>query len=62
MLDNRFNLNFDYFQRKSIDMVGPGQELPTILGIAVPNVNNLNMTSKGWELQVSWRDLLRDFR
>ena len=62
MLDNRFNLNFDYFQRKSIDMVGPGQELPTILGIAVPNVNNLNMTSKGWELQVSWRDQIRDFR
>ena len=56
MLDNRFNLNFDYFQRKSIDMVGPGQELPTILGIAVPNVNNLNMTSKGWELQVNWQD------
>ncbi|WP_257220416.1 hypothetical protein [Phocaeicola dorei] len=43
-------------------MVGPGQELPTILGIAVPNVNNLNMTSKGWELQVSWRDQIRDFR
>ncbi len=24
MLDNRFNLNFDYFQRKSIDMVWAG--------------------------------------
>ncbi|MDE8712283.1 SusC/RagA family protein, partial [Phocaeicola vulgatus] len=29
MLDNRFNLIFVYFQRKSIDMVGPGQVLPT---------------------------------
>lgn len=62
MLENRLNLNFDYFQRKSKDIVGPGQEMPVILGTGVPNVNNLNMTSKGWELQVSWRDQIQDFR
>ncbi len=61
MLENRLNLNFDYFQRKSKDIVGPGQEMPVILGTGVPNVNNLNMTSKGWELQVSWRDRIQDF-
>lgn len=62
LFENRLNLNFDYFQRKSKDMVGPGMELPGVLGIAVPDVNNLDMTSKGWELQVSWRDQIKDFR
>ncbi|MDY5237680.1 MAG: TonB-dependent receptor [Bacteroides helcogenes] len=62
LLNNRLNLSFDYFQRKSKDMVGPGEELPAILGASVPNINNLDMTSKGWELQVSWRDQINEFR
>lgn len=61
MLRNRLNASFDWYQRKSIDMVGPAPELPNILGIGVPRVNNLDMTSKGWELQVNWRDLIGDF-
>ena len=62
MLNNRLNVNLDYFQRKSKDIVGPAPELPNILGIKVPNVNNLDMTSKGWELMVTWRDQIQDFR
>lgn len=58
---NRLSLTFDYFQRKTYDMVGPAPELPDVLGAAVPKVNNLDMTSKGWELAVSWRDNIRDF-
>lgn len=62
MFNNRLNVNFDYFQRKSKDIVGPAPELPNILGTKVPNVNNLDMTSKGWEVMVTWRDQIRDFR
>ena len=62
MLNNRLNVTFDYFQRKSKDMVGPAPELPNLLGIDVPKVNNLDMTSKGWEIQVNWRDQIRDFK
>lgn len=61
-LNNRLNLSFDWFQRKSLDMVGPAPELPNILGINPPRVNNLDMTSKGWELQVTWRDAINDFK
>ena len=61
VLNNRLTMTFDYFQRKSKDMVGPAPELPVILGTAVPKVNNLDMTSKGWELQVTWRDQIEDF-
>lgn len=58
---NRLTVTFDYFQRKTYDMVGPAPELPDVLGTAVPKVNNLDMTSKGWELAVTWRDQVKDF-
>lgn len=61
MFRNRLNLNFDWFQRKSLDMVGPAPELPNILGIGVPRVNNLDMTSRGWEVQLTWRDIINEF-
>lgn len=61
MLKNRLSLNFDYFKRKTYDMVGPGVELPAVLGIAVPNVNNADMESKGFELETKWQDRIGKF-
>jgi len=61
-LNNRLTGSFGYFQRKTYDMVGPAQELPDILGAKEPSINNLDMTSKGWDLQISWRDQINDFR
>ncbi|MBQ3190827.1 MAG: TonB-dependent receptor [Bacteroidaceae bacterium] len=62
MFSNRLNVTFDYFQRQTLDMVGPGQEMPDVMGIDPAKINNLNMTSKGWELQISWRDQIQDFK
>lgn len=59
--NNRLTTSFTYFQRKTLDMVGPAPELPDVLGTAVPKVNNLDMTSKGWELTLGWRDHINDF-
>jgi len=59
--NNRLTGSFGYFQRKTYDMVGPAEELPDVLGAAAPKVNNLDMTSKGWDLQISWRDRISDF-
>jgi TonB-linked SusC/RagA family outer membrane protein len=59
--NNRLTGSFGYFQRKTYDMVGPATELPDILGAAEPKVNNLDMTSKGWDLQISWRDVINKF-
>lgn len=61
MFNNRFTGTIDYYNRKTIDMVGPGPVLPDVLGTSSPNVNNLAMTSKGWELTISWRDRIGDF-
>ena len=53
---NRLTGSFDYFVRRTVDMVGPAPELPLVLGIAVPNVNNADMKSYGFELELGWRD------
>lgn len=61
MFNNRLNLSFDYFVRTTYDMVGPAPELPVTLGTAVPKVNNADMRSTGFELDLSWRDQINDF-
>ena len=59
--NNRLQGSFDWFTRYTYDMVGPAPTLPAALGAAVPRVNNADMRSRGWELEVSWRDHIRDF-
>ncbi|MBD5347082.1 MAG: TonB-dependent receptor [Bacteroides sp.] len=61
LLNNRLSGNFDYYQRKTLDMVGPGPDLPDVLGATVPNINSISMTSKGWEVTLNWRDRIQDF-
>ena len=61
LFNNRLSGTFGYFQRKTKDMVGPAPQLPGILGIDVPKTNNTELTSKGFDLQISWRDIIEDF-
>lgn len=61
MLNNRLTLSFDWFNRKTIDMVGPAPELPVILGTDVPKTNNTDMQSVGFELDLGWQDRIKDF-
>lgn len=53
---NRLTGSFDYFVRKTVDMVGPAPQLPLVLGIAPAIVNNADMKSYGFEIELSWRD------
>ena len=62
MFNNRLNMSFDYFVRKTIDMVGPAPELPIVLGTGVPKTNNADLQSAGWEIDLSWRDQLKDVK
>lgn len=59
--NNRLTGSFELFSRKTYDMIGPAPELPAILGTDAPKVNNLDMTSRGFDLQISWRDRIKDF-
>ena len=58
--NNRLTGTFDYYIRNTKDMVGNAPELPAILGTSVPVTNNTDLRTAGWELQISWRDVLKN--
>ncbi|HIZ32270.1 MAG TPA: TonB-dependent receptor [Candidatus Bacteroides merdigallinarum] len=61
LLNGRLNGSFGYFVRKTLDMVGPAPELSSLLGADVPRVNNCDLKSYGFELELGWRDDIGDF-
>lgn len=60
-LGNRLTGSFDYFVRYTYDMIGPAPELSSSLGTGVPKINNSDMKSYGFELELGWRDQIKDF-
>lgn len=62
MFSNRFTGSFSYYNRWTKDMVADASPLPGILGVTPPKLNNANLKSYGWELELSWRDQIRDFK
>lgn len=60
-LNNRLTGSLEYYVRKTKDMVGPAPELPSILGTTVPKMNNADLKSYGFDLELGWRDNVGDF-
>lgn len=58
VLNSRLQGTFDYYQRSTTGMLGAGKLLPNILGTSEPQENAADMTTKGWELSLSWNDRL----
>ncbi len=58
LFNNRLTGSFDWYIRDTKDMVGNAPELPDILGTSVPVTNNTDLRTRGWELQIAWRDRL----
>jgi TonB-linked SusC/RagA family outer membrane protein len=48
------NASFDYYVRKTIGMLIPGQELPGVLGTSVPKSNSADLSNKGWDLTIAY--------
>ena len=59
-LNGRFTGSFELFNRRTLNMIGQAIELSSILGTSVPKLNNADMESKGWELELNWRDRISD--
>lgn len=59
--NNRLTGSFDWFTRFTYDMIGPAPELASVLGTGVPKVNNCDMKSYGFELEIGWRDKIGNF-
>ncbi|WP_339710455.1 TonB-dependent receptor [uncultured Kriegella sp.] len=58
---SRLNTSFDWFKRRTLDMLAPGSELPAVLGAEAPLENVADLESTGWELALSWNDKIGDF-
>ena len=55
-LKNRLTATFDVFKRTTKGMLAAGIEIPAIVGAAAPLQNVADMKTKGWELDLRWRD------
>lgn len=56
--DNALNIEFDWFNRITRDMVTSGEEVPLSLGTGAPVRNFGEMQTKGWELAVGFNKRL----
>ncbi|MDE6110143.1 MAG: SusC/RagA family protein, partial [Muribaculaceae bacterium] len=54
------HLTFDWYQRDTKDMLGPGSELPQVLGAGAPYQNNGELRTRGWELGISFNHSFGD--
>lgn len=61
LFNNRLSANLDYFCRYTKDMLTNGVELPNVLGTGAPLQNVANLKSKGFELEMNWRDRIGNF-
>ncbi len=59
-LNGRLQGTFDWYRRDTKDMLAPGFELPAPIGAAAPLQNTADLRTKGWELNLSWRDRIGD--
>ena len=55
-LNNRLTGSFDWYQRKTKDMVGPANALSALYGTSAPKTNNAELRTRGWEVELGWRD------
>ncbi|WP_316793962.1 TonB-dependent receptor [Pedobacter frigoris] len=56
LLNDKFQIAFDYFIRDTKGMLVAGQELPGVLGTSVPAQNAADLRTRGWELSVTYKD------
>jgi TonB-linked SusC/RagA family outer membrane protein len=54
MLHNHLHFSFDYYIRYSTGNFTSGEPLPAVFGAALPNGNNANLKTSGWEFSPSW--------
>ena len=53
---NKLNVTADLFIRDTKDMLTKAMTLPSVYGSAAPKTNAADLRTKGYEIQVSWKD------
>lgn len=60
--ENRLYATLDWYNRKTLNMLAPGSKLPAVLGTNAPLQNVADLSTKGWELDIQWKDEIGKFR
>jgi len=55
-MNNRLTTSFDAYDRQTTNMFTPGPTLPDVFGADVPKGNYADMSTKGWEASIEWKD------
>jgi len=58
IFSNRLSFSGDAYVRKTTDMFTFGLTPPAVFGAAVPRGNYADLTTRGWETSITWRDKL----
>ena len=56
MLKEKITASFDYYVRATKGMLAPSQEMPAALGTTAPQQNAADLSTKGWEMSLAYRD------
>lgn len=58
LLGNRLDLTFDWYSRRTKDILMAGDKYPSVLGASAPKKNSGVLRTNGWELSLKWKDRL----
>lgn len=61
MFNNRLDFTAEAYIRNTIGMLTEGMDLPAVYGASEPEMNAADLSTKGFELSLSWRDSFRLF-
>jgi TonB-linked SusC/RagA family outer membrane protein len=56
LFKDKLQIVFDWYRRDTKGMLGPGVEFPAIVGTSAPLQNVADLSNKGWELAVNWKN------
>ncbi len=59
-LRSKLQGSVDWYERTTKDMVGPARAFSAAFGGKAPKTNNAEMRTRGWEVELSWRDRIND--
>lgn len=59
-LFSRLSGTFELYNRKTFDMLTDGLTLPDVLGAKPPTTNAADLSTRGWEVSLTWRDRLKN--
>ncbi len=60
-LNNRLSMTADYFIKKTKDLIITGYTPSYMIGVTASPINAGNVENKGFELELSWKDNIKDF-